>query len=460
MTRRLIFSYLSITAFVLLILEIPLGVTFARSERDRLEAAIERDARVLATFAEDILEGRPGADLQGRIEEYEEETGARVVIVDDAGVSIADSENPGTPRQFLSPTRPEFELAIREGLVTTGSRYSETLGQRILYVAVPVTSGGSVFGAVRITFPAGDLESRIRRNTLSLGLLAAVVMLSTAGVGALLARSVTRPMRSLEVAVAAIAGGDLAARAPVDAGPTEVRTLARQFNDMATRLEELMRAQRAFVADASHELRTPLTALRLRIENLASADPVEMRRDVEMATEEIGRLARLVEGLLALARTEGDRPERVAVDIAQEAAERVEAWQALAEEQGVDLTVESDGAARGLVVPGAIAQVLDNLLANALEVAPGGSTVTVRTSRANGRVEVHVIDEGPGLSDEERSRAFDRFWRAAGAAPGQGSGLGLAIVAQLAAACGGTAQIGPGPGSGCDASVSIPAAAP
>lgn len=458
MTRRLIFSYLAITAFVLLILEIPLGVTFARSERDRLEAAIERDARVLATLAEDTLEGRPGVDLQSRLEEYEEETGARVVIVDDVGVSIADSENAGTPRQFLSPTRPEFELAIREGQVTSGSRYSKTLGQRILYVAVPVTSGGSVFGAVRITFPAGNLESRIRRNTLSLGLLAAVVMLSTAGIGALLARSVTRPMRSLEVAVATVASGDLTARAPVDAGPHEVRTLARQFNDMASRLEELLRAQRAFVADASHELRTPLTALRLRIENLASADPVEMRRDVEQATEEIGRLARLVEGLLALARTEGARPERGQVDVAREAAERVDAWQALAEEQGVALTLESDGVARALVVPGAIAQVLDNLLANALEVAPEGSTVTVRAARADGRVELHVIDEGPGLSEEERTRAFDRFWRAAGSAPGHGSGLGLAIVAQLAGACGGTAQIAPAPGTGCDAYVSLPTA--
>ena len=131
MTRRLIYSYLSITVFVLLILEIPLGITFARSERDRLSAAIERDARVLATFAEDPLEGKPGVDLQSKIEDYEKQTGARVVIVDDAGVSIADSDNPGTRRLFLSPTRPEFALALQSGEVSVGSRYSKTLGQRI-----------------------------------------------------------------------------------------------------------------------------------------------------------------------------------------------------------------------------------------------------------------------------------------------------------------------------------------
>lgn len=458
MTRRLIYSYLSVTAFVLLILEIPLGINFAKSERERLSAAIERDARVLATFAEDTLDGRPGVDLQAKIEEYRDQTGARVVIVDDSGVSIADTDNPGKRRQFLSPTRPEFAIALNDGDASIGSRYSDTLGQRIQYVAVPVTSGGTIFGAVRVTFPAGSLDGRIRRNALSLVLLAAVVMLTTAAVGALLARSVTRPMRSLESAVGAIAVGDLSARAPTGAGPPEVRTLALQFNDMAARIEDLMRVQRAFVADASHELRTPLTALRLRIENLASARPDDLRRDVELATEEIGRLARLVEGLLALARTEGARPETEYVDMTRESTERVEAWRPLAEEQGVTLDIEADGDPGAMAVPGAVAQILDNFLANALDVAPDGTTITVRVARAGGRAEVHVIDAGPGMSEAERTRAFDRFWRAPRAAHDHGSGLGLAIVAQLARASGGDAHIDAAPGGGCDAYVSIPAA--
>jgi len=458
MTRRLIYSYLSITAFVLLILEIPLGITFARSERDRLSAAIERDARVLSTFAEDALEGRKGVDLQAKTEQYEKQTGARVVIVDTSGASIADTDNPGKRRQFLSPTRPEFALALQHGEVSIGSRYSNTLGERIQYVAVPVASAGKLLGAVRVTFPTQALDRRIRRNALSLALLSAVVMLTTAAVGALLARSITRPMRSLESAVTALAGGDLAARAPAVTGPPEVRTLALQFNDMAARLEDLMRLQRSFVADASHELRTPLTALRLRIENLASAQPAELRRDVELATEEIGRLARLVEGLLALTRTEGARPETAFVDVESEVAERTNAWRALAEEQGVALAIETRGSSGALAVPEAVAQILDNFLANALDVAPEGTTITVRVTREHGRVQVHVVDEGPGLSEEERERAFDRFWRSPRAAHGHGSGLGLAIVAQLAAACGGEAHIAAAPGGGCDAYVSIPAA--
>lgn len=459
MTRRLVLSYLSITAFVLLILELPLGISFARSERDRLTASVERDARVLATYAEDTLEGRSEVDLQKLADDYRSRTGGRVVLVDVDGTSVADSDDPETSRNFLSQSRPEFGVALREGREYSGIRYSDTLGQRILYVAVPVASGGKVFGAVRITYPAGRLDERVRRNWISLGLLAAVVLTAVAAVGTVLARSVTRPLRDLGAAVDAFATGTFTSRVPTRSGPPEVRNLAHQFNEMATRLEELVGVQRAFVADASHELRTPLTALRLRLENLRSAPPDEIHRDVDAATAEVGRLARVVDGLLALARAEGARPAREAVDAAAVAAERVEVWQALAEEQGacIELDVASAGPAAALSVPGGLEQILDNLLSNALEVVPAGSRVTVRVEANGATVEVHVVDRGPGLSDEERRRAFDRFWRSADATPGRGSGLGLAIVAQLAGASGGSARLEPDAAGGIDAVVILPA---
>jgi signal transduction histidine kinase len=251
---------------------------------------------------------------------------------------------------------------------------------------------------------------------------------------------------------------------------------------MAARLDSLVDAQRAFVANASHELRTPLTALRLQLENLrdvgghsvegnggdgqardgqardgqarggrngTAAEPDE----IEAAVTEVTRLARLVEGLLGLARAEGARPERVTVDVAAEAQDRVETWGALAEEQDVRLVLDVDGRAAADVVPGAVTQVLDNLLANAIEVAPPGSDISVRVRRDDGHVELHVVDSGPGLSDAERQHAFDRFWRGNGA-PSGGSGLGLAIVAQLASASGGDAELLPAPGAtGVDARV-------
>jgi signal transduction histidine kinase len=247
-----------------------------------------------------------------------------------------------------------------------------------------------------------------------------------------------------------VAHGQLEARAPTNRGPLEVRRLAAAFNDMAARLGRLLESQRAFVADASHQLRTPLTALRLRLENLEAAMPPAAAEDLRAAAAETGRLARLVDGLLTLARAEASPGRREVVDLAAVVADRQAAWAPLAAEQDVELTVQPDSAAHVWAVPGALEQVLDNLLANALRVAPAGSRVELAVRQAGGWVELHVIDQGPGMPAEQRQRAFDRFWR--GPVPdSEGTGLGLAIVRQLLEASGGTAELRPNPDGGLDA---------
>jgi sensor histidine kinase regulating citrate/malate metabolism len=217
MTRRLLLSYLSITAFVLLIIEIPLGITFARAEHDRLVAAVERDATVLATVVEDTLEAGGTGGLDPVAAGYQDRTGGRVVVVDRAGITVADSDPPAPGRRDLS-TRPEIAAALR-GEHATGSRSSATLGSAFLYVAVPVASQGRVYGAVRITYPTSTVDARVRRVWLALAGVAVVVLGVVALVGLALARSTTRPMRALEQATTAVAGGQLQARAPTDRGP-------------------------------------------------------------------------------------------------------------------------------------------------------------------------------------------------------------------------------------------------
>jgi signal transduction histidine kinase len=448
MTRRLLASYLSITAFVLLIIEIPLGITFARAERDRLVAAVERDATVLATIVEDTLEAGATSGLDPVAAGYQDRTAGRVVIVDRQGVTVADSDPPAPGRRDLS-TRPEIAAALR-GQHTIGSRSSATLGSSFLYVAVPVASQGRVYGAVRITYPTSTVDARVRRVWLALAGVAAVVLGVVALVGLALARSTTRPLRALEQATTAAAGGQLQARAPTDQGPPEVRRLAAAFNDMAARLSRLLAAQRAFVADASHQLRTPLTALRLRLENLEATTPAAAAGDLGAAVAETGRLARLVDGLLALARAEAAPGRREVVDLAAVVADRRVAWAPLAAEQEVELTVHPTSATPVWAAPGALEQVLDNLLANALRFAPAGSTVELAIRQAGASVELHVTDQGPGMPADQRQRAFDRFWRAP-SADRDGTGLGLAIVRQLLEASGGGAELHPGPDGGLDA---------
>jgi signal transduction histidine kinase len=443
-------SYLTITALVLALLVIPLGVTFAQREKDQLIADLERDATVLASLAEDGLERAEPFDYQALATEYESRTGARVVIVDAEGISVADTQPPtDAPRDFS--TRPEFEAALG-GERSDGTRPSETLGTDLLYVAVPVSSGGVVHGAVRVTYPTSEVDARVRENWVRLGLLSAAVLLLVAGVGVVLARSVTRPVRELERATAAMALGDLTRRVPVDRGPPELRSLGQSFNDMARRLDELVRGQQAFVADASHQLRTPLTALRLRLENIQALSRDSERPDLDAAIEETSRLSRLVDGLLLLARADGGQPVCEPTDLVPILVERQRTWAPLAQERGVEILLSAPDHATVLALPGTVEQIVDNLVDNALEVSPAGQPIELSVEPTAAGTVVHVIDHGPGLSESARARAFDRFWRSPDA-PSGGSGLGLAVVRQLASRCDAEARLDEHPGGGIDAQV-------
>lgn len=440
---------MSITVVALAAVEIPFGITFARTERDRLTTSLERDANAIASFVEDALERGSQPGFAPLLAGYSRATGARLVVVDRNGRSIQDSaEAPG--QDFTN--RPEIAAALA-GRRASGVRRSRSAGTDLLYVAVPVASSGVVHGAVRLTYPTTVLDRRIRDHWLSLAALAGVTLAAVSAVGWAVARWVARPVRDLEHATAGLAAGDLGSRAPTGAGPPEVRSLARSFNTMAERLEGLVETQRRFVADASHQLRTPLTALRLRLENLDAHIGGAGHADAEAALAEVERLARIVDQLLVLARAGADGPAPVTVDVPAALASRAAVWQPVAEAERVRLVVEVDGATAVRALPGAVEQILDNLLANALAVAPPESTVVLRAVRSPGGVELHVIDAGPGMSDEARRLAFDRFWRAG---PGRGSGLGLAIVRELARASGGDAALDPAPGRGLDAWVRLP----
>ena len=136
--------------------------------------------------------------------------------------------------------------------------------------------------------------------------------------------------------------------------------------------------------------------------------PPEAAGDLRAAVTETGRLARLVDGLLTLARAEAAPARREVVDAAAVVADRQAAWAPLAAEQGVELTFQPGPAAPVWAMPDALEQVLDNLLANALRVAPSGSQVHLTVQPVGGWVELHVTDQGPGMPAEQRERAFDR----------------------------------------------------
>ena len=450
MKQRFLAGYVGVAVLVLVLLELPLAISYARAERQSLTDKVQRDTVALASLVEDSLE--QGAPVPARVQriarDYGVDTGARVLVTDDRGRPLVDSTPNGT-RDFSS--RPEIARALN-GEIATGTRSSRTLGTDLLYVAVPVASSGVVHGAVRISYPTSAVDTRIHRYWTVLAIIAGVVLAVSAAVAAVLARWVTRPLDRLERAAEAVGSGNLAARAPPE-GPPEVRRLAETFNSMASELDLLLRSQDDFVADASHQLRTPLTALRLRLENLEVDVTDPGKEDLQGALREVERLSALVDGLLTLARADRAHSAPSSISLGPLVEERVEAWSALAAESDVLLHVELEGEIATLATPGRVEQVLDNLLANAIDASPVGATITVSTRAANGWVELHVMDEGRGLSETERSRAFDRFWQAH--EERDGFGLGLAIVRRLTAADGGDVELRAGSPGGLDAVVRL-----
>jgi len=453
--RRLLFSYVALAAVILVLLEVPLGVLYARREREALIAVARRDAAVLAAVAEEGLQNPGQHDLQDLAARYQAETGAEVAVINDAGTTLV-SLDPGDPNGGDGPDVDQGVAAALHGRSSV-SRDSDDDGPEIS-VAVPVQGPTSLLGAVVVAVPAQPTDSRIDRAWLALGGFAGVLLAVAALLGLWLARSLARPLVALEEASGRLGEGDLAARAPVG-GPAEIAALASQFNQTAGRLEELVAAQQSFVADASHQLRTPLTALRLRLENLAADLEGDAARQLADAQGEVDRLTRLVDGLLALSRAQQKPSVTARVDITTVVSERCAAWAALADEQDVALTVSVAGkdTVRASVVPGHLEQILDNLLANAVEASPPGKGIEVGVAEGDRLVTVHVRDHGPGMSEQERQRAFDRFWQG-GAAPTGTSGLGLAIVRQLATANGGTITLEAPAGGGLDAVLSLPGA--
>ena len=458
MKWRFIAALMSVTLLVLLVQDIPLGFYLQQVEHERIITSLERDAFILAGRSEQALETATVDDdteLIAAVKKYRDGGGSRVVVVNAEGtaVVISDDDQADLGTSYLN--RPEIAEALT-GQISSGHRFSSTLNQELLYVTVPILSGTDVLGAVRLTYPDYVVANKVNDQLRLLSIVALMALILAAIVGYIVSGSITRRIRLLQEATESLAAGDLRARADETRGTSELKSLAESFNDMAERLELLISQQRTFAADASHQLRTPLTALRLRLErahDLLESDPAGAAERLSAAEAEADRLSNLIEGLLLLSRTEAADVQRETVDLAAVTRSRVEQWQALALESGVKLRFEGPVNAEVIAVPDAVEQMVDNYIDNALSVSPAKSRIIVRVITAGSRSSVHVLDQGPGLSSEECSRAFDRFWRAN--SDRHGSGLGLAIVAQLARASGGKAQLAPRPEGGLDASATF-----
>jgi two-component system sensor histidine kinase BaeS len=315
-------------------------------------------------------------------------------------------------------------------------------GLALAIVAVGVIRiGGESFAALMVA--AGDSADHAHRMfdtsvTVVFGVALVVAAVVGLALAAFFARMLARPIQHVAEAAERIAAGDLTARVPEE-GPAEVRSLAAAYNTMADRLEEQEMMRREFVVNASHELRTPLTNLQGYLEALRDGVLPPEPATFDSLREEVDRLGRLAASLDVLAGAEGERPQPSDVDLGalvQGAADL--ASPALAR-RSITLSVE---VAAGLVVrarPDELAQVMANLLQNAIRYTAAGGSVRVEASRAPDGVQVRVANTGPPIPADDLPRVWERFYRVEKSRdPARGgAGIGLAIVKRLIEGAGG-----------------------
>jgi signal transduction histidine kinase len=450
MTRRILLALLALTAAVLVAAVVPLALKATAHDQQSYAYATEQTAHSVAAIAEDTIStGTSSSALHKTLSDYANQ-GDGVLVLDASGhLIIGRGQLPVPWQRTLAQARAQSEPETQ--VSKTRVVVAEPIWNDKVHSENPI-------GMVVLERPTSQLNDITSALWLYLALLGASAMVAAAIIAITFARWVSRPLVTMDSAARRLADGELAVRAGTGSGPPELRRMAATFNMMAGRLETLVHGHRALLADVSHQLRTPLAALRLRIDLLAAESGPTAAAELADAQGEIARLSRLVDGLLAAARAESLTEQRVVVDLVTAAAERVTAWHPVADSADVKLVMDpagagTAGAAMVAVGAGHVEQILDNLLANAIEALDAGGRVTVTVSVADGGTRLVVADDGPGMSADERSRAFMRFFTASP----NGTGLGLAIVHRLVTSNGGTARLSETPGGGLTVTLEFPA---
>ncbi len=435
MTRRLTLTMVAVVTGALLVATLGTLLVTRLEARNQARRDLGDQAQRLARRIETVPVGLAALRVALRLED-----GAVVCI------------GPTCPaRQAVIPAgliQDDLDVErLRTGRVITGIRGS------LVYAAAP-SERGDTLTAVVLTRRVGTASGVLGKWFF---VLVGLTLLAAAAVASNLGRRLTRPLREAQVATGRIASGDLAARVPEhEADGEELAGLARSINAMAENLERSRRLERQFLLSVSHDLRTPLTSIRGFAEALSEGRAPDPAHAAGIIGAEARRLERLVGDLLELAKLDARRfsLDVRATDVAEVVADTAEGFRPAADAAGVTLTVSHQPGITAAADPDRLAQVLANLVENALKFASGA--ISVGSGRSDGRVDVWVQDDGPGIPADDLPHVFEPFWHSARSPARQvGTGLGLAIVAELVAAMGGRVGAQAAPGGGTRVTVTL-----
>jgi heavy metal sensor kinase len=317
---------------------------------------------------------------------------------------------------------------------------------------------------VEVGTSADPVDRFVRHLLVLLALgLPFVVAVAAAG-GYLLVRRALKPVDQLAMKAEIITQHNLSERLPITETGDELGRLSIALNHMITRLDDAFGNSKRFVADASHELRTPLTVIQGELENLAADAqlPAELRDRIGSSLEDVERLGKIVQKLLALSRLDAGEAQQewVRLDLAALAGATSDQMQLLAEDKNINLTREAGHPVFVMGDQARLKQVVVNLLDNAFKYTPDGGSVHLRVRESSGRGVLEITDTGVGIPPEALPLVFERFFRVdrERSLEGSGAGLGLAIVKSICAAHGGRVEVESVLGSGSRFAVTLPLA--
>ncbi len=427
-------------------------------DQDLAEAARVSDY-LSSYYTEEYGWAESDAQLESIVEPAAAIFGRHLILFDSDGNIVADSYPSYAIASSESEQGPDWEELYESGQYgpeDASWEIWEAEGHAWIEQGFfPVLYGGELVGSFAASsdlgldpesqpYPLVDPEASGISDLVKWYLLWAGI--GAAGLGTLavwmLSRRTLAPLQGLGTTARRLGRGDLSQRAETS-GPTEVRQLARSFNAMAAELEEAERHRRDLTADIAHELRTPTSNIQGYLEAIKDGLFQPTPETIDTLHEQARLLSRLVDDLRLLARVDAGelRLERSQTQVGDLLQSVLDALRPRAEAKAVALGLETDPALPALDLDATrIAQVVGNLLENAITHTPEGGQVTVSARAAANAVDVAVADTGPGIASEDLPRLFDRFYRAdpSRSRSTGGTGLGLTIARRLVEAHGGS----------------------
>ncbi len=463
--RRLMVTYLSIIFVVLIILSMLLAGLFWQHYYEQKECLLINEGKHMNDMVVAFLQGRLDRDhLNDELNTVDRLLQARIWVVDKNGLIYAQSHPEWQKWVGNRLSQEDMNQLLRGEVLSVRDKYDSQFDVAMLTVIVPMVIRGQIEGATLLHAPIYGIEAGLKKVYWMIGIGALLAIGLAFVIVYFLSRRIAAPLHQMNDIALEMADGRFEKRVTVS-GDDEIAQLGKSFNHMAQALGQLENMRRDFVANVSHELRSPLTSIRGFIQAILDGTIKEGEREkyLSIVLEETGRLNRLINELLDVARLESGNIllSKETIDIQEEIRKILAAYINCFEVRGI--TWEIVFTEERLWVAGdrdRIHQVITNLTDNALRFTPEGGKIEFKVATRGDKVVIEISDTGSGIAPETLPYIWERFYKVdkARSADAGGTGLGLHIVKRLIEAHGERIEVESKVGEGTTFSFTLPRA--